>query len=176
MKHKCPSCGFENIQGEDRCDQCLHSLMHREIKPHDQLDKYQNAMMNLPISELITGSDLLVASPSDSMEKIVRTFQRESKNCILIYDHKKLVGIISNRDILRKVAGLGKKLSEISAEEVMTPKPEYVKDTDPVAYVVNKMALGGYRHVPVLAEDGTPITIITIRDVLQYLAERNSTV
>jgi len=38
--------------------------------------------------------------------------------------------------------------------------------------VVNKMAMGGYRHVPVLQEDGSPLSIIIIKDVLGYLSKR----
>jgi CBS domain-containing protein len=173
MKIKCPSCGFENFEGEDRCEQCLHSLMQRDIPRPKKDDAFQRVMMTAPISELLTGKDLLVASTSDSVQKIVKIFQKEKKNCVLIYKRKKLVGIISNRDLLWKVAGKFKDLPKVKAETVMTPNPEYVKPEDPIAYVVNKMAMGGFRHVPVLREDGTPVSIITIKDVLSYLSRRN---
>lgn len=172
MKIKCPSCGFENIQGEDRCAQCLHSLMQRDIPRPKRGDTLQRVMMTAPISDLLTGKDLLVASTADTVQKIVKIFQEKSKNCVLVYKKKKLVGILSNRDILLRVAGKYKDLSKVKVEQVMTPNPEYVKGSDPIAYAVNKMAIGGYRHVPVLAEDGTPLSIILIKDVLGYLSRR----
>ena len=173
MKIKCPSCGFENIEGEDRCDRCLNSLMQRDIPRPKQNDTIQNVIMTAPISDLITGKDLLVASTTDSLQKIVKIFQEAKKNCVVVYKKKKLVGILSNRDILWKIAGKYKDLSKVKVEQVMTPNPEYVKPEDPIAFVVNKMAMGGFRHVPVLQKDGTPLSIILIKDVLGYLARRN---
>lgn len=170
---KCSSCGFENIQGEDRCEQCLHSLMQRDLPRPKKDDSFQSVMMTAPIGNLVTGKDLLVASTTDTIQKIVKILQDEKKDCVLIYKKKKLVGIISYRDLLSKVAGKQKELSKIKAESVMTPNPEYVKGEDPIAFVVNKMATGGFRHVPVLQEDGTPLSIISIKDVLSYLSKRD---
>lgn len=172
MKIKCPACGYENMEGDDRCIQCLHSLMQRDLPRAKKDDMIQTVMMTAPISDLITGKDLLVASTTDTVEKIVKILQKENKNCVLIYKKKKLVGIISNRDLLLKVAGKYKDLSKVNAEDVMTYNPEYVTADAPIAFVVNKMALGGYRHVPVLQENGTPLSIIIIKDVLGYLSRR----
>ena len=165
----CPACNFENMAGEDRCARCFHSLMQKDI-PHPKLDdSFQNAMMTTPVGALLTGKDLLVASPKDPILQIVKVLQTEEKNCVLIYEKKKLVGIISNRDLLKKAAFPSKDLSKITAAQVMTPNPECVKPEDPIAYAVNKMAMGGYRHVPVLRDDGTPVSILTIKDVLSFL-------
>jgi hypothetical protein len=65
MKIKCPSCKYENIEGEDRCEKCFDSLMQRDIPRPSKKDTIQNVIMTAPISELITGEDLLVASTSD---------------------------------------------------------------------------------------------------------------
>ena len=170
---KCSSCGSENLQGEDRCEQCLHSLMQRDLPRPKKDDSFQSVMMTAPIENLVTGKDLLVASTTDSIQKIVKILQDEKKDCVLIYKRKKLVGIISYRDLLSKIAGKQKDLSKVKAEAVMTPNPEYVKGEDPIAYVVNKMATGGFRHVPVLQADGTPLSIISIKDVLSYLSRRD---
>lgn len=172
MHIECPYCHTQNIQGDDRCAQCFHSLMQRHLPKPKVIDVIQNIMMTNPISDLITGKDLLVASPTDSIQKIVRILQQENKNCILIYKKHHLVGIISNRDILHKVAGKYKDLSKVKAEDIMTKNPEFVTGDAPIAFVINKMAMGGYRHVPVLQEDGAPLSIIIIKDVLGYLAKR----
>ena len=172
MYVKCPACGFENVQGEDRCGQCLHSLMYRNLPKPREEDRYQNVMMTAPVSELLTGKDLLVASTTDTIQKIVQILQKEKRDCVLIYKKKKLVGILSQRDLVLRVAGKYQDLSKVKVETVMTPNPEYVKADDPIVYMVNKMALGGFRHVPVLANDGTPLSIVSIKDVLKYLLHR----
>jgi CBS domain-containing protein len=146
--------------------------MQRDLPRPKKDDSFQSVMMTAPIENLVTGKDLLVASTTDTIQKIVKILQDEKKDCVLIYKKKKLVGIISHRDLLSKVAGKQKDLSKVKAEAVMTPSPEYVKGEDPIAYVVNKMATGGFRHVPVLQADGTPLSIISIKDVLSYLSRR----
>ena len=173
MDIKCPSCGFNNIEGEDRCVQCLHSLMQRDIPHPQKSDKIQNIMM-APILDLITGKDLLVASPADTVEKVTKILRDEKKDCVLVYKKKKLVGILSNRDLLLRVAGKYKDLTKVKVESVMTPNPEFAKGEDPIAFVVNKMSLGGFRHVPVLRSDGTPFSIISIKDVFGYLSRTKS--
>ena len=171
MGLKCPACGFDNLLGEDWCEQCLVSLMQRDIPRPKKDDTIQRTMMTAPISNLLTGKDLLVAKGSDSVLKIVKTLQDRKLKCVLIYKKKKLAGILSNRDLLRKVASKDTDLAKTKVESVMTPNPEYVKAEDPIAVAVNKMAMGGFRHLPVLASDGTPLSIIGIKDVLAYLSQ-----
>lgn len=168
----CPSCGAPYLAGEDRCGRCLHSLMSQDILRLRKGEAIQEAMMTAPIAELLTGKDLLVAATDDTIQKVVRIFQKDKKDCVLVFKKKKLVGIVSQRDILHKVAGKFKDLSKLKVEAVMTRNPEYVRAEDPIAYVVNKMAMGGFRHVPVIADDGTPISIVTVRDVLLCLGRR----
>lgn len=170
MTLKCSACGYDNPDTEDRCVQCLHTLMQREVV----LGKTRadpEVLFRKPVSELLTGLDLLVCSPDDSVEKIVKVFQKFKKACVLVYSRKKLVGILSNRDLLLRVAGRYKDLSKVKIEEVMTKNPGYVMADDPIAFAVNKMSLGGYRDVPVLRADGTPVSILLIKDVLRYLSK-----
>ncbi len=80
MDIKCPTCGFNNLEGVDRCGQCLHSLMQLDIPSPKKSDKFQSVIMTAPISVLLTGKDLLVASTADAVDKIVKIFQKEKKN------------------------------------------------------------------------------------------------
>ncbi len=169
MESVCPACHFKNFPGEERCTQCLHSLMQRELPKPRKEDAYQNAMMTAPIEVLITGNDLLVANKTDSVKKVSEVLSKEKKDAVLIYEKKKLVGIVSVRDLLKKASG-GTFDVDSPVGNVMTPWPEAVGLKDPIAFAVNKMAMGGFRHVPVLAANGAPVTIVSIKDVLNYLA------
>ena len=146
--------------------------MHQNLPRPSKDDTLQSVMMTCPVEALLTGKDLLVASPSDSVQKVVRIFQKEKKDCVLVYKKKNLVGILVVRDMLWKVAGKYKDLSKVKVEDVMTTRIECLKPEDPLAFAVNKMALGGFRHLPVLNPDGTPISVIIIKDVLKYLSRR----
>ena len=169
----CPSCGATYIAGADRCSECLHSMMHQNVPSPKRGEKMQQVMLTEPISELVTGKDLLVCANDDSVLKIVQILQKEKKDCVLVFKQRKLVGIISQRDLLVRAAGGHKDLSKVKAEEVMTPNPEVVRPENPIAVVLNKMAMGGFRHVPVMNPDGTPMSIVSIKDVLNYLDRRD---
>lgn len=174
MNILCPSCGFSNLAGSDRCEECLHSLMQRDLPRPKKDDKIQSTIMSDPVGNLLTGKDLLVANITDTVEKVTAIFQKKKKHCVLVYEHKHLVGILSNRDLVLKVAGKYRDLSQVKIGAVMTSRPEWVNAEDPIAYAVNKMAMGGFRHLPVLAKDGTPFSIITIKDVLSYISKQIS--
>lgn len=165
----CPYCSSTYILGADRCPKCFHSLMHQNLPGPKRGEKIQKAMLTEPISELVTGKDLLVCADDDSVEKIVQVLEGEHKDCVLVFKKRKLVGIISQRDLLLRVAGKYSDLSKVTAAAVMTTNPETVRPEDPIAFVVNKMAMGGFRHVPVMNPDGTPMSIVSIKDVLKYL-------
>ncbi len=148
----------------------MHSLMQSDLPKPCEDDRFQNAMMTAPIVQILPKKDVLVAEKTDSIEKLAAVLQKEQENCVLVYENHRLVGIISNRDLLRKVLGKYEDLSMVTAGMVMTPKPETVTANDPLGYAVNKMSMGGFRHVPVVADDGTPISVITINDVFNYLS------
>ena len=167
---KCPYCGADTLPGDERCPQCFHSMMVREMPQVRKGDLLHQALLSHPVSELMTGADLLVCAPEDTVLKVVEIFRKEKKGCVLVYKSKKLVGILSNRDLLLRVAGKYDDFSKVKVSDVMTSNPGFVRPEDPMAFAVNKMAVGGYRHVPVIREDGTPVSILLIKDVLRYLS------
>jgi CBS domain-containing protein len=133
----------------------------------------QKVMLTQPISDLVKGEDLLVCADDDSVREIIEVMRKEHKECVVVFKKRKLVGIISHRDILLRVAGKFKDLTKVKAADIMTPNPEFVRPEDPIAFVVNKMAMGGFRHIPVMNPDGTPMSIISIKDVFIYLDSRD---
>jgi CBS domain-containing protein len=77
------------------------------------------------------------------------------------------VGIFTDRDALLKVG------SEVDDPrplgDVMTRDPVVLRRSDPVAVAIHKMAVGGFRHVPIV-DDSRPIGIVSARDVFRHLA------
>ena len=170
----CPSCGFENILGSDRCEECLSSLMETGMLKPKKHDKMQSLLMTAPVSQVSTDPDILVAEMSDPISKIVEMMSKKKKSCILIYWEGHMVGIISERRLLTHVALKKSDLDAVSAGEIMTRDPEVVKPSDPLALALNKMSLCRFRHIPVIDDDGKPISILSIKDVLVYLLQRHN--
>jgi len=78
-----------------------------------------------------------------------------------------LVGILTERDCLSKVAGVPN-YEELPVTRFMTRSPETVAPTDILARALAKMDAGGYRHLPVVS-GGVPVGVISVRDVLRHL-------
>jgi CBS domain-containing protein len=76
-----------------------------------------------------------------------------------------LIGIFSERDLLRRVVAKGRALEEVALEEVMTPDPITAVPGDSRDSAVRKMAEVGCRHLPVMAGDAI-VDMLSMRDLL----------
>jgi CBS domain-containing protein len=100
------------------------------------------------------------------------TLMRERRfGSVLVTDEGKLCGIVTERDILRRVVGVPGASLAHSITEAMTPDPEALMRTDTIAFAMNKMHVGGFRHVPIVSADGTPEHVISIRDLIAFVLD-----
>ena len=73
------------------------------------------------------------------------------------------------------VLAAGKPLS-LPVGQCMTPNPEVVDRKESIAGAVRRMERGGYRHLPMVNEDGQPVGVVSVKRVMQYLAEHFPTI
>ena len=59
--------------------------------------------------------------------------------------------------------------AETPIVDVMTPDPECLCFDDEIVFALNKMTVGGFRHVPILDEDGVPTAVVSMRDVVDHI-------
>jgi len=123
-----------------------------------------------PISSL--GLELpLVVELGTNMKNALNSLQQEKQNCLLITDSNELKGILTERDILLKVTGKGFDLDLATVDEFMTEDPEYLTPEDPLAYALNKMHIGGFRHVPIVNDLMKPVGLISISNIISTIAD-----
>ena len=125
----------------------------------------------LPITELKPPKPVTVERGTPIGETIL-LMQKFSFGSVLITDDGELCGIITERDILMKVAGLGIDLARQPVDDFMTEDPLALMLEDAITYVMNNMHVGGYRHVPVVDENRHPIGIISIKDVMGFILDQ----
>ena len=109
---------------------------------------------------------------STTVGEVLRKMVSETIGCVMIVDEGKLVGIFSERDALMKVHTQIDELGDRPVSEFMTASVETLLPSAKIAFAVHRMDLGGYRHVPIVDENGVPTGMISVRDILSYLTER----
>jgi CBS domain-containing protein len=100
----------------------------------------------------------------------VELMRRENTGCVLVSDSGRLVGLFTERDLMRRVLAVGKPLS-LPVADVMTPDPLTVQPRDPIRIAVRRMQHGGHRHVPVVDEANRPVGLLSVKRVVHYLVE-----
>src|SRR5438552_13357214 len=91
-------------------------------------------------------------APTQSVAEAVALMREKSVGCVLVCVERKVIGIFTERDLLRRVMALGKPLSA-PVSESMTPQPVTVHPKDPITCAIRRMEEGGYRHLPVVVDD-----------------------
>jgi CBS domain-containing protein len=81
-----------------------------------------------------------------------------------------LVGIFTERDLLRRILAVDAPLIT-PLSRCMTPQPQTTTLHEPVGVAVQRMQRGGYRHLPVVDEQGRPVGMLSSRAVVHYLVE-----
>ena len=126
--------------------------------------------INDPISSLGLKLPLMIEMGTN-MKNALEILQGKEQNCILIVENNILKGIITERDILLKVTGKGFDLDLVTVDEFMTEAPEYLSPEDPLAYALNKMHVGGFRHVPIVNDSMEPVGLISISNIISTIAD-----
>lgn len=129
-----------------------------------------DAFLREPIHVLQPATPVCAAR-TEPVGSVVRQMQHHHIGCVLIVDGQRLAGIFTERDLLSDVVGADVDLEHAPVEKFMTADPEALHPSDPIVFALNKMSLGGFRHVPLVDETGSPVGVISVRDIVDYIAD-----
>jgi CBS domain-containing protein len=162
---RCPACDHLNAPGADECGNCRTPLSSLDV-PVPQ-GPVETTLLNDPVSILDPRPPVTVPVTANLGQAIREMIDRKVGAVLVINSVGELVGILTERDFLTRVAGEAG-YEQLPAERYMTPAPETVLPTDLLAVALAKMDAGGYRHLPVV-EAGKPVGVISVRDILRHL-------
>lgn len=163
----CPHCDNENIPGADVCDSCGNSLVD-ELQPATDVER---ALMTDVLDQL-NPKQPIVVTPETTLQDAVKLLHENAIGCVLVVSDDELVGIFSERDALVKVGSRHTELADHPVSEYMTSDPQTLENTAKIAFAVQRMDVGGFRHIPVVDKQGHATGVTSVRDILQYLTER----
>ena len=117
------------------------------------------------VSEVMTRS-VVTVSPGASVREAARLMAERNVGALPVVDEGgRLVGILSERDIVRRVVAAGRDPDSTRVSEVMTPDPVTVGPDYTLADALRVMAQLGVRHLPVVDEGGRLVGIISVKDI-----------
>ena len=163
----CPSCGHDNFPGADRCEGCTFTLMQMDV-PRPTGHKLQKTLLQGSVVKVLRRKKPTLVQATDTISKALKHLQKAGHGCVLVEENDSLVGILSERDVLYKVAGKVSDLDKVSVRDIMTPNPVTLGRDQSIGFALNKMAVGGFRHIPIM-DGGKTLGVVSIRDVLVFL-------
>lgn len=136
-----------------------------------QQEQLSYDILNKPICALPTLKPPITVERQSTAREAVEAMNRGGVGCVLVVDGGRLVGVFTERDVLTKVAAKGIDAAEVRMETLMTSDPECLTLNDSIAYALNKMSIGGFRHIPLIDEQGRPTGVVAMRNIVDYLVD-----
>jgi CBS domain-containing protein len=116
------------------------------------------------------GNRIFSVPPDASVFQALQVMSKENTGAVMIMTGDKVVGILSERDCVRKLELEGKEPSSTAVQEIMTPDVLYVEAGQPVEECMALMIDKNIRHLPVF-ENGRLLGLISVRDVLKEVVD-----
>jgi CBS domain-containing protein len=144
-----------------------------EIDPEmveNELQEIRGALLNDRITVLGPAEPVCLREDATVQEAIERMLARRQAGVLIVDGEQRLIGIFTERDVLTRVAGQGRDPRQTPLGAVMTRDPDALGAGDRVAYAVHSMSVAGYRTVPLVDAERRPLGVVTVNDVIRWLA------
>jgi predicted transcriptional regulator len=165
----CPFCGANNIQGVDECDDCGQPLT--DLSAPRSASEIERGLYKDRI-RLLWPRKPITVSPSTTVGEVLKLLVNNTVGCAVVVDNDKVVGVFTERDALLKLNRQACELHDRPISDYMTTNPQVLSPDDKIVFAVQRMDLGGYRHVPLVDEHGSLCGIVSVRDILQYFMQK----
>lgn len=118
------------------------------------------------VGNLVQGRALISTTKDVSVRAACRLMASKRIGALLVLENQGIVGIFTERDALNKVLAANLDPDTTSVASVMVADPQTIRADKPLAYALHMMAEGGFRHVPVVDDQGAPLGMVSARDAL----------
>jgi CBS domain-containing protein len=113
------------------------------------------------------GREVFTTQPHRTLKEVVDLLASKGVGAVVVADASmSVLGILSERDVVRVIAQNGAAALDDQVSRHMTPKVTTVTRDDTIDHVMQTMTEGRFRHIPVV-EDGRLVGIISIGDVVK---------
>lgn len=125
----------------------------------------RSSLGDIPRRPLVTVPD------TSTVIQTIQAMNEKRVGAALITRDGKLVGIFTERDVLKRVAAHDVDVDTTPVAQVMTKDPDTLPFDAGIAYALQKMNDEGYRHIPMVDAQGRPAGIVAVRDIVRWLVD-----
>lgn len=116
------------------------------------------------VKEIMT-KKVTLARPGESLVEAAKQMKRKDYGSLLVSENDRLVGVITDRDIVLRAVSKGKDLATATVKEVMTPKVLYCYEDETVEKAAANMAQNKIHRLPVLNKQKRLVGVISLGDI-----------
>ena len=114
-----------------------------------------------------TSSDIIACDCTTPVSEVVQTLASKRIGALPVLREGRVVGIVSERDVIYRLADRGKECLDVTVEEIMTSPAVTVEPATTIDEALGMMTRRRFRHFPVV-EDGQLIAFISIGDLVKH--------
>jgi len=132
------------------------------------------------LSPMILCQSVGVLNPHDpvtvredtTLDEVIDILKKKKTGSVIVVNKQKITGVFTERDVVLKVINEGFNLKETEVSEVMTKNPQTIAMTDSLAYALNLMSHGGFRHLPITGDEGEAVGMLSVKDIVDFIASK----
>lgn len=116
---------------------------------------------------------IITVAPDATIKDAVYHLNKHKIGCLIIMEGTDILGIVSERDILKKLGNteIQEEINHVKVTEIMTPKEKLIvgHPEDTIDYLMNIMHEKKIRHIPLVNEEGKLVCLTSMRDLIRII-------
>lgn len=117
------------------------------------------------IPDVVDNQELVCVAPTVSVKAAVRLMSERGVSAVLVTEGRVLKGIFTERDLTTRVVAADRDPYATQIQSVMTAAPETLRPDSTVLEALTLMETRRCRHLPIVADDGAAVGMVSIRDL-----------
>jgi CBS domain-containing protein len=151
-------------------DHARFALCAVREEEHDAGHVHNEELRNMVVGDILAekGRSVHAVLPWTPVAEAVAKLGRLGIGALLVRDADGgVAGIVSERDVVRRLAAHGAEILDCRVDDVMTREVQSVRPDEPVARAMERMTRGRFRHLPVVT-DGAVVGMVSIGDLVRH--------
>lgn len=116
------------------------------------------------IETILAGRAFHTTSPDKTVRAACLQLDAANVGALAVVAEGQLLGVLSERDVIRKCLAHGRRTDDTTVADIMTPDPVTIDASAPLAEAMGAMVTGGFRHLPVM-RNGAVVGMLSMRDI-----------